>query len=266
MREISNKEQKEIMLEIMDNIHLYCVNNKIRYTLGYGTLLGAVRHNGYIPWDDDIDILMFRKDYEIFKEGFNRQENCPFKLVDRKINHDYFLLQPKVIDTRTTLIDGIKNSEQLGVWIDIFVIDYLSNDEATSNKMLDKSILYNLTIRSHYMSRTSPRSFLKKTIFNIMCLFEGVIDLDKVLNKIEHKFVQTEYKNYCGAIVQNYPTKNSAWESAWFNEYELHDFECRKYYVVKEYDALLKKEYKDYWILPKENERVTHHSGKLYWK
>lgn len=266
MKEIKDNELKETMLGIMDCIHNCCVKNNINYTLGYGTLLGAVRHDGFIPWDDDIDILMFRKDYELFKKNFNCQENLPYKLVDREIDRDYFMLAPKVIDTRTTMVDGIENSEKLGVWVDIFVIDYLSDEEKASHKLLNKSILCNLLIRSHYMSKTSNRSHLKTLVFNIMRLFEKIINRDGVLNYIEKKFSNIDYKKYCTVIVQNYPLRNDVWESKWFDKYELHDFEEKKYYIVSEYDNLLRKNYNDYWILPKEDEQVTHHSAKMYWK
>ena len=266
MREITDQELKLDMLEIMDVIHNFCVKQNIKYSLAYGTLLGAIRHNGYIPWDDNLDIIMFREDYEKFKLGFNQIKGCPFKLIDNEIDPGYINLAPKVIDTRTTMVDGIENSEKMGVWVDIFVIDYLKDDYSVSEKMMNKSLFYNLTIRSHYMSKTSKRPLHQRIIFGMMCFMEHFINREKVLKKIQNQFTNKNYQNYCGVIVQNFPSKKDVWETEWFDSYELHTFEDREYYIVQAYDALLRKNYNEYWVLPKEEQRVTHHSAKLYWK
>ena len=70
MRQIDLEEKKKIQLEILDSIHSFCLHNDIKYSLGYGSLLGAVRHGGFIPWDDDIDIIMLRDDYTRFESLF----------------------------------------------------------------------------------------------------------------------------------------------------------------------------------------------------
>ena len=70
MKKLSQKEVRQIQLNIMHNIHVYCIEHNIRYSLAFGTLIGAVRHKGFIPWDDDIDIMMPRFDYNRFIQGF----------------------------------------------------------------------------------------------------------------------------------------------------------------------------------------------------
>ena len=71
MKAILPEELNVIQLDILDDIHQFCVNNNIRYSLAFGSLIGAIRHHGYIPWDDDIDIMMPRPDYDVFINSFN---------------------------------------------------------------------------------------------------------------------------------------------------------------------------------------------------
>lgn len=75
MREINVEELKKIQLEILDDIHRFCIQERLTYSLAYGTLLGAIRHHGYIPWDDDIDIMMPRRDYERFINLYKSNTN-----------------------------------------------------------------------------------------------------------------------------------------------------------------------------------------------
>ena len=117
------KEVQACQLEMLWYIYAFCQQQNIQYYLGYGSCLGAVRHQGFIPWDDDIDLVMFRADYARFEAAFNRQSG-PYRLLSVVTDDRYTLPLPKVIDTRTELNqtqqrDGLK----LGVYIDLFVMD-----------------------------------------------------------------------------------------------------------------------------------------------
>ena len=95
-------EIRAIQLDIMQDIHDFCEQNSIRYFLCAGTLIGAIRHNGYIPWDDDIDIMMPRPDYDRFMDIYNSKGGY-YKFIDHKINNKYALPFGKVYDDRTIL-------------------------------------------------------------------------------------------------------------------------------------------------------------------
>ena len=129
MKELSRKEIQQVSLEILKEIHLFCKENGINYSIGYGTLIGAVRHKGFIPWDDDIDIMMPRKDYERFSQTFKSDhyefinyENCP----------DCWLLFGRVCDTtkttERTICPWLGNGKDVGIWIDVFPIDETPDD------------------------------------------------------------------------------------------------------------------------------------------
>lgn len=126
-------ELKEIELEILKKIDKYCKENNIRYALDSGTLLGAVRHKGFIPWDDDIDIIIPRNDYNRFIELMKK--NPPEGL--RLINPDTYNLYPyffaKVVSTDTTLTEyRFRHLEPIGVFLDVFPLDAVPNGKLHS--------------------------------------------------------------------------------------------------------------------------------------
>ena len=97
MKTINIKELKEIQIAILNDIDKFCKKNQIKYWLDYGTLIGAIRHSGYIPWDDDIDIGMLREDYDKFIKTYNNQAT-KYKLLACENDNDYYFPFAKVID------------------------------------------------------------------------------------------------------------------------------------------------------------------------
>lgn len=114
LEEIKIEELKRIQLEILDNVANFCEKNKINYWLDCGTLLGAIRHKGYIPWDDDIDIGMLREDYERFMKLYNKEnEQYKFYCIENNKKFDY--PHGKVIDTNTILYElDMKHGKKIG--------------------------------------------------------------------------------------------------------------------------------------------------------
>lgn len=121
-KEIKVEELKQIQLDILKFVDKFCKENNLKYFLAYGTLLGAVRHKGYIPWDDDIDIIMFREDYEKFVTTF---KDVNYKVFATEVNSKYPYPFAKVGDTRTYYMEEIKDVIDTGVNIDVFPLDYL---------------------------------------------------------------------------------------------------------------------------------------------
>ena len=128
MKRIDTSEMKLIEMSILNEIDRFCKERGITYFLFVGTLLGAVRHKGFIPWDDDIDICMKREDYEKFFHDFNiNRDDCLFA-VNYKNDDEYYLASGKVIDTRTLLIEE-KDAAPIGVYVDVFPMDRLPNNK-----------------------------------------------------------------------------------------------------------------------------------------
>ena len=126
MKELSCDEFKQIQIQILSEIKIFCEKNGLNYYLAYGTLLGAVRHQGFIPWDEDIDIVMPRIDYLKFEKLF-KHDRFEFLSISKDATYPYHF--GKVLDKNTILVDDSSSSYDIGVNIDVFPIDGLPSSE-----------------------------------------------------------------------------------------------------------------------------------------
>ena len=133
MKELSLKEIKEIEFELLKKFDSFCKENNVRYFLSNGTLLGAVKYKGFIPWDDDIDVLVPREDYDSLIELFH--DDGRYKLFAFERNAEYRYPFAKFCDMRTRKAEGnIDNGVALGVDIDIFPLDAWNGDIGSAKK------------------------------------------------------------------------------------------------------------------------------------
>ncbi len=186
-KEITLEEMKGIELNILKQIHELCISQGFRYFLIGGTLLGAVRHKGFIPWDDDIDIGMPRSDYERFIEYCSSNE-VPFKLVCNKTDPNYGYLFAKAVDRNTVLIEENANKDgaELGIYVDIFPIDGLGNtfDEAINslNKTrFNRELLVAANWKKFFRSKTRP--IYQEPIRLAFFLMSRMCSFKKLINK-----------------------------------------------------------------------------------
>lgn len=126
---LSDSDIKKEGLRILEEVLRVSSLLSIQPYLAYGSLLGAIRHKGFIPWDDDIDVWMMRPDFELFKARFNRLCGDDFKLIGLNTNPSYTFLMPKVVSLRTRAREkNLKPIKDFGVFVDIFVLDYVDTD------------------------------------------------------------------------------------------------------------------------------------------
>ena len=269
MRKITFEETKSIELNILKSVHDFCCKNRLTYYLTFGTLLGAVRHDGFIPWDDDIDIFMPRSDYERFISTFSFEG-----LKCLSLDHDkgYPFSYAKVIDLRTIKKEPIHLSKkiELGVDIDIFPLDYYY-EEGFDKRIYKKWHTY---CRLWSLSVSKLRS---KGVLKTILLFPIKIALRPFYRIIARKISYLTYnkeiidrneKREPIGFVSAFCTSPAVWtyKIQWFEKTIFHKFESFDFLIPVGYDELLRKVYGEYMSLPPVNKRISHHLFEAYYK
>ena len=263
MKKIDEKELKKIQLDILDKVHDFCIKNHIDYWLDSGTLIGAIRHKGYIPWDDDIDIGMLRNDYDRFLIEFNRAKER-YKCYSIENKNDFYYPFAKILDTDTVLYEPDERGKKLCVNIDLFPYDIAPDDDKALKKMYRKRNLYQRlrAISSHNIhSGCRVRRWLISacSIF-FKILPKGIFD-KKIVNNAK------KYKDSDNKRIGNFTSVEMiAVSLSVFNSFILVDFEGKKYKAPVGYDIWLRAFYGDYMILPPEEQRVSHHNFVAFCK
>lgn len=268
MRKLTFEECKKIELDILLDVAKFCDDNGLEYFMAYGTLIGAIRHKGFIPWDDDIDIYMPRKDYNKFIELF-KGEGKPERLEAIHPKHPMsrhpFM---KVIDTRTAKYekgysypDGV-----LGIDIDVFPLDGQPDDEEEFNKWYDK--LYKLYLLD-YLSNRNGEGSLKRRMAHIgIKILNLFMPLKKIRKKTAalHEKYPYESSKYVGSVECIASYKNDRMPKELFEGYSWCEFEGHKFKAPKGYHEVLTALYGDYMQLPPEEQRVNPHLTEAFMK
>ena len=264
MKTIKTEDLKGIQLDILNDIHQYCIANNIRYSIAYGTLLGAVRHKGYIPWDDDIDIMMPREDYERFIKTYG---NSIYRIADLSNNPGYGLPFAKVEDYRTIMDEYVEGKTVYGVYVDVFPVDNVPDNIFKRKYFYWKvscwGVLYNLkTVKTQ-----KGRNIIKNIMLVASHLVLHFVSKRYIAYKISE--MATTYvhndTDYMGVVavpdiyIDYVPSR-------FFDDYVELPFETLIVKSIKEYDKYLKAAYGDYMQLPPVEKRVSHHVFNAYWK
>ena len=241
-------------MDILDAVARYCDSHGIVYSLSSGTLLGAVRHGGYIPWDDDIDLYMPRESYDRFLDGFH-DDSGTYAVLKPGDDTSYYYTFAKVIDTRTTLIENEVDGFEIGIYLDIFPVDGVPEDIHEREKLFKrKKMLYK--IRRCKIAKTNPlNSALAYWCYRL---------LPVSVKSLERRIDRLVRANPNSALVCNLTEAGplrpgSAFPAACFASTVDITFEDKSYKAMTGYKQYLELTYGDYMTLPPEEQRVRHH-------
>lgn len=266
MKKINKEKQKELMIGVLKYFDQICRDNGIKYSLIGGSLIGAVRHKGIIPWDDDIDVILSKDNYDKIIKLLKENNDSRYQLLDNSASKDYFFPFPKLVDTKTYLVEplSLKQISQYGIYVDIFCYINVSDDTKKAIKTLNKIKFINGLISRKKLSFDQG---IKKAIINItrniISSIIGSRNLIKIANSIYNKQnMDTKY------VISNWPIYENKKEiqlSKNIEDYIDMPFENMTAMIFKNYDSILTTTFGDYMKLPPEDKRVCH-GLEAYWR
>ncbi len=270
LKKIPDTELKSIQYEILTELDALCKKLNIRYSLCGGSLLGAVRHKAFIPWDDDIDIIMPRPDYDALIT-YCRENGTPFRLISHETEEEYGYLFAKATAINTVITDENCGSDKLsyGVYVDIFPVDALGETEEESLKLFKKTdILRNILIAKNWKRffRSKTRSIIYEPVRLACFILSRFFSKKALISKVEGTYKQQFGTTaYCACVCGSYRAKEIL-PTAVYEEYTELEFEGGKFMALKNYDTYLTAIYGDYMTLPPKEKQISHHSFTAYYK
>lgn len=265
-RKVSDDDVKGISLDLLQRVHDFCHKYNIRYSLAYGTLLGAVRHKGFIPWDDDLDIIMLRPDYDRFIATFNKQADSRYCVASFESDPNFHYPFAKVVNNST--VNDELGYNKYGVSIDLFPIDKLPKNELIAKKLLQKqSLLWHLFMLKsmRWNKERSLRMNLLMALLKLILYFFSFSYLSERSRKLSRKYENLIGDYNLGCLFGPYGIKEIMPKEI-FETSDSLLFEERYYSCLKDYDRYLSSIYGNYLQLPPLEKRVSHHSINAVWK
>lgn len=268
MNRIDIENQKKIMVQILEYFDSICRENDIDYSLIGGSLIGAIRHKGIIPWDDDIDVILTYDNYKKVIEILKKNSDKKYKILDSDTCSDYFLPFPKLIDTSTYVEEPLffHQIKEYGIFIDIFCYFNIPNDSKLQYQTIRKiKFLNGLLARKRFKLKEVG---IKKYFMNLFRnIFTTIIGRKKIITKLNNLYEKCSNDN-SEYVVSNwpiYPMDNEIQRSKNITKYINTSFENINVKIFKNYDAILKTTFGDYMKLPPKEKRVSH--GLIaYWR
>lgn len=259
----SIQDIQNIELEMFSAFCEVCDILGIKYYLLGGSILGAIRHKGFIPWDDDIDIGLFRKDYELFIEKAQSLLPNYYFVQNYKTDPECLIGYTKLRDSRTTFIETSYKNQNMnhGIFIDIFPLDYYPEKQSEQKilQIKNKTLGYRI-YGEFYIPKYSDSLLIKNVIkklasIGLKILFPNTTNVLKQRDELIKTIPKSKFiSNYYGA----YGEKETV-PIEWFGEGIECSFEDRLVSIPSQYDSYLKQLYNDYWKLPPLDLREPHH-------
>lgn len=254
--EFDEELYKKKLIEVFRAFDKYCREHNLSYSLCAGSMLGAIRHKGLIPWDDDIDVIMPRSDYDRFIQMTMKGMTDGYEVMSAYNCEKYYLSWAKVIDANTTLIETMNTLDcPIGVFIDVFPVDGIPRNKKVFKKQ-EREYSRHIRRAGILISKkiSSKRSRLKRPIYELFFdKNKEFLKADKIASRFPFDSSR-DVQVYGGGYKEREILDRSI-----FNEYIDLPFETMTCRCIKKTEYYLTRFYGDYMQLPPEEDRVSHH-------
>ncbi|WP_326426680.1 LicD family protein [Adlercreutzia wanghongyangiae] len=263
MRELSRREAQEVEIKLLEEFADICDQRGLRYYLAYGTLIGAARHEGFVPWDDDVDVMMPREDFERLRAEFDAWRLRPTsQFVHCRDGRSRFPFG-RIIDTRTLVDENYcEGGEELGAWIDVFPLDDMPRYASGLFRRIAYWNAARMLAVSDAQKGASAVSRIAKRILVPLYRRKGSVHYAQKMDEAVLRWRDAD--SSCYAEILGVTERKKALPKEWF-EPAMLPFELRDYCVPSNYDAVLTSCYGDWRELPPEDKRIPH-PMKIYLK
>ncbi len=273
LRKIDAFEIKRRSLQLLQFLAEYCENNHINYILSDGTLLGAIRHKGFIPWDMDIDISMLRNDYEKFLEIWQDTED--YAVISHEKDKNFELPFAKFVDMHTECYEYGNKTVKGGIWIDIFPLDSVPIEEKVAENYYKKNcqLFDKFVIQKNFRLNLKGINYFTHKIFYSLKLRDlsfFIKSTESCLNKLV-RFAKQNNCDNCKNVNNNVsiyyrgsPYRKFGFSKYCVTDYVYGEFENLKFRIPKDYDAVLKCWYNNYMQLPPKEKQVDTHGIECF--
>lgn len=253
--------QQEIF-KITKEVTKLCDKHNIKYFLIAGSLLGAVRHKGFIPWDDDMDIGMMRDDYEKFLKIAEKELPKPYFLQTMQNEKNCGLIFAKVRNENTETYETPSKHLNLrnGIWLDIFPFDSIPDDNKKAKFHFNKIRFLNFSLKTKIGYKYDQNTLYLKIRYYIIRFFTSFISINSLKNKISKEMIKYNHTN-CKRIINYgcvYSLEKEIQNKDIFNELILFNFENAKFFGPKNFNSYLMQMYGNYMKLPPKEKQKPH--------
>lgn len=264
MKQENLKKLQSYQMNILDEVERICIKHNLKYFIMGGNLIGAIRHKGFIPWDDDMDIAMMREDYDKFLEIATKEIGDEFFVDYQENNEHYYLPFAKVRLNDSIYEEPVQKDYKghKGIWIDIFPLDNANKEDSLFIRLqtyLKESIHFIVAIKENVTSESN--SIVKKVL---KVIFKP-ITTRKLVNMQQKvmKWNKNPNASYCISFGAKYGMKKQTMLKTVFLPTTKLQYEDREYFAPGNYTAYLERVYPGYMIMPPEEKRITHNPRRI---
>ncbi|EGP4735601.1 MULTISPECIES: LicD family protein [Enterococcus] len=262
----NNRKIQELTLYTLKTFIKFCEKHNLKYYFTGGALIGVLRHKGFIPWDDDIDIGMPRKDFDRFHELIKKEMPEGFGICDRHTDKDWHFAMSQFIDKETEIeINIAEKTRKAHIWIDVFPLDGLPSNKFSRWFKVKYILFHRYLIQvSHISTQVDSRKKRPMTerivlrIFKLMPIGK-LINTTKVLDHLEKVLRTSNFDDseWCGNMLGRYREKEVVL-TKWFGSPVKGEFEGELVNIPENSHAILKALYEDYMKLPPKESQIAH--------